>query len=54
MPALPITFNFLDFSITFFVAFVADLTTKASQSFNSSINSSSFRPVFVLTFKPLS
>ena len=35
MPALPITFSFLDFSITFLVAFVADLTTKASQSFNS-------------------
>ena len=54
IPALPITFNLLDFSIIFLLGFVADLTTRPSQVSNSLIKSSSFRPVLTTVSIPLS
>ena len=54
IPALPITFNLLDFSIIFLLGLVADLTTKPSHVSSSLINSSSLRPVFTIVSMPLS
>jgi hypothetical protein len=54
IPALPMTLSFLHDSITSLVAFVADLTTKASQSCNSFINDFASRFVLVIASIPFS